>query len=69
LYAFLVSPMDATWPVHLILLDLIIIIIIIIISEEVYRLWSSAFCSFRYWPLNHFNIGPHILWDCEISSF
>ncbi|PNF40281.1 hypothetical protein B7P43_G06544 [Cryptotermes secundus] len=47
LYAFLISPIRATYPIHLILLDLIILFIL----REEYKLRSSSLCSFLQPPV------------------
>jgi hypothetical protein len=57
LYAFLLSPIRATFHVHLIFLDLIILIMF----GKKYKLWSSSSCSFLQFPVPSSLFGQKIL--------
>jgi hypothetical protein len=56
LYANLISPMRATYTVHLLLLDLTIPIIF----GEGYKLCSSSSCCFLKPPVTSSLLGPYI---------
>jgi len=56
LYTLLISLMRTTCPSHLILLYLIIPVLF----GEVYKLWSSSFCSLLQPPPTSFLLGPNI---------
>ena len=55
LYALLLSPIRATWPANLILIDLIAWII----CGEEYRSLSSSLCSFLHSPVTLSLLGPN----------
>jgi hypothetical protein len=64
LCTFLFSPIRATCPTHLILLDLIIPIIL---SEE-NKLCSSSWCSFLHPPVTSPPFGPNVLLSTLFSN-
>jgi hypothetical protein len=64
LYAFLFSPILATWPAQPILLELIILIIL---CEE-YKSRSSSLCIFLYSPVTSSIFGPNILLSTLFSN-
>jgi hypothetical protein len=64
LYMFHFSPIHATWPTHLTLLNLIMLIIL---GAE-YKLCSSSLCSFRHPPVSSSLFGPNILLSTLYSN-
>ena len=57
MYATLFSPIRATFPSHLILLDLFTLLIF----SEQYRSVSSSLCSFLHSPVTSSLLGPNVL--------
>ena len=64
LYTPLSSPIRATWPAHLIILNFITRTIL---GEE-YRSFSSSLCNFLHSPVTSSLLGPNILLNTKFSS-
>jgi len=64
LYMTLLSPICATCPTHLILLDCITRTIL----GEQYRSFSTSLCSFLHYPVTSFLLGSNILLSAVFSD-
>jgi len=64
LYAYLLLPIHATRPVHLIPFELIIRIM----PGEHYRLWNSSLCSFLQFPSTSSIFGQNIFLNARFSN-
>jgi hypothetical protein len=63
-YTFLLSPIRATCPAHLILLELVILIILV----EDYKSRSSSLCNFLHPLITLFNFGPNVPLSTIVSN-